>query len=273
MEIELTNGRIFAEELGSGTPVMIMHGGGLDHRHMQDALEPVFERAPGWRRVYIDLPGHGQSVAGENIRSQDDVLILISEFVDAVFNDEKCALIGESRGSYHAIGLAHIRPDDFLGMMLIVAGGMNVETAEQLPPHQTIVTAPEEVTKNASAEALSRFHRLVIQRPDILERIERTKVPAAQLVDQGLADRIREYFTFGFDLSKPTNQFEQPCLFVNGRQDAMAGYRDMMDAIELYPHATLAVLDRAGHSLSWEQVDVFEALTLEWLDRMSNPPI
>ncbi len=270
MEIELPNGRIHAKELGFGTPVLIMHGGGLDHRHMLDAFEPVFDRAPGWRRVYIDLPGHGKSETDASVLSQDDVLNLISGFVNAVFEGERCALVGESRGSYHAMGLAHIRPDDFLGMMLIVAGGMSAGASARLPAHQTMVSAAEKATKNASTEAMARFQRLVVQRPDILEKIERTKVPAAQLTDQGLAERVRENFTFNFDLSKPARPFERPCLPLNGRQDAMAGYRDMMDAIELYPHATLAILDRAGHSLSWEQPDIFEVLTLEWLDRVSG---
>ena len=33
-------------ECGGGPPILILHGGGLDHRHMVDALEPVFQDAP-----------------------------------------------------------------------------------------------------------------------------------------------------------------------------------------------------------------------------------
>ncbi|MEM7068175.1 MAG: alpha/beta hydrolase [Pseudomonadota bacterium] len=270
MNIKLSNGCIHVETAGSGIPVLIMHGGGIDHLHMQDALEPVFEKTTGWKRIYIDLPGHGLSNADDTVKSQDDVLNMISEFLDVMFHGERIALIGESRGSYHAMGLAHIRPDDFLGMMLIVAGGMSEDTTKHLPKHQTLVLVPEEISHNASEEAIVRFQRLVVQKPEILEKIERTKVPAAKLVDKALAKRVGERFTFGFDLSNPTKRFEQPCLLLNGRQDSMAGYNDMLDALELYPHATLAILDRAGHSLSWEQPELFEALTIEWLERMRD---
>jgi len=157
MDIELSNGRVHAQIRGSGAPILIMHGGGLDHRHMLDALEPVFEETTGWKRVYIDLPGHGQSTADVSVVSQDGVLNMISAFVDAAFHGEKCALIGESRGSYHAIGLAHIRPADFLGMMLIVAGGMATESDKRLPQHQTLVSVPKETTKHASNAAQARF--------------------------------------------------------------------------------------------------------------------
>lgn len=270
MEIELPNGRIHADVRGSGTPVLIMHGGGLDHRHMLDTLEPVFERTTGWRRVYIDLPGHGKSTVSDSVSSQDDVLGMISSFVDVAFDGEKSALIGESRGGYHAMGLAHIRPNDFLGMMLIVAGGMTSESVERLPQHQNLVKAPEPTIRNASPDARSRFERLVIQTPEILEKIELTKVPAAELADQELAERITGKFTFSFDLSKPARKFERPCLFINGRQDALAGYRDMIDSLELYPHATLAILDHAGHSVSWERPVLFEALTFDWLHRLNG---
>lgn len=270
MDVEVSDGRIHAEERGSGTPILIMHGGGLDHRHMVDALEPVFDRTSGWHRIYIDLPGHGLSRAAESVCSQDHVLAMISTFIDVVLDGTPCAVIGESRGSYHAMGLAHTRPDDLLGMMLIVAGGMSSEAVDRLPAHRVLVSAPEETAANATPEARARFARLVDQRPDILEKIERTKVPATELADTALAQRISENFKFGFDLSKPRKPFDRPCLLLNGRQDALAGYRDMMDAIDLYPRATLTVLDCAGHSLAWEQPEIFAALTLEWLDRVKG---
>ncbi len=268
MEIDLPMGRIHAVTRGQGDPVLIMHGGGLDHRHMLDALEPAFDDTSGWRRVYVDLPGHGKSQVDDSVITQDDVLKMISTFIDAAFAGERFAVVGESRGSYHAMGLVHTRPQDILGMMLIVADSMPRGSVAWRPKHQTLVEMSEHSILNASPEARARFSRLVVQRPDILERIERTKVPASTAVDQRLAASIRDNFNFSFDLSEPPAPFERPCLIINGRQDAMAGYQDMMDAIERYPRASLAVLDCAGHSLAWEQPELFEALTVNWLQRM-----
>ena len=42
---------------GSGSPLLILHGSRLDHRHMMETLEPIFEEIDGWKRVYVDLPG------------------------------------------------------------------------------------------------------------------------------------------------------------------------------------------------------------------------
>ena len=270
MEIDLPHGCIHARVRGSGIPVLIIHGGGLDHRHMLDALEPVFEDCAGWKRIYIDLPGHEMSRADDTITSQDDVLGMISAFVDVALEGERCAIIGESRGSYHAMGLVHTRPEDFLGAMLVVAGGMTDESRERLPKHRTLVSASRALPDNTSPELRDRFERLVVQNPDIPARIQRTKLPAYALADKELAARISRNFTYSFDLSKPIAVFQKPCLFINGRQDAMAGYWDTIDMFEFYPRATLAILDCAGHSLSWEQPELFKALMLEWLRRVER---
>ncbi|CAN0583116.1 unnamed protein product [Ectocarpus sp. 12 AP-2014] len=268
MNIDLPDGNIHFVVRGTGVPILILHGGGLDHRHMLGALEPIFDGTSGWKRVYIDLPGHGLSRVNENVATQEDVFHMIAGFADAVFADDRFAIIGESRGSYHAMAFAHCRPNDLLGMMLVVADGMPEATVDWRPSHQTLETV--EIASATSPEAKARFDRLVVQSHDILTKIERTKIPASQLVDDRLAKSVAQNFSFGFDLTNPSKLFEKPCLILNGRQDAIAGYSDMMNGIERYPRATLAILDKAGHSLSWEQPSLFKAHTLEWLGRMKS---
>ena len=53
-----------------------------------------------------------------------------------------------------------------------------------------------------------------------------------------------------------------------GRQDAVVGYRSALALIEDYPRATVAVLDRAGHSAPWEQPALLGSLVRDWLDRV-----
>jgi pimeloyl-ACP methyl ester carboxylesterase len=269
MDIKFPVATVHIEERGNGYPLVILHGGRLDHRHMLDALEPVFEAVTGWRRLYVDLPGCGQSKASGAVGSQDDVLDLLLQAIDAVLNDQRFAIIGESRGSYHARGIVHNRPAQVGGMMLIGAGGMADTSKDRLPEHVTLVR-DDTLRNGLSNDELARLDRLVVQRADISDRIRRTKIPANEAADMELEGRILERFLFSFDLKKPDNLFDKPSLIVAGRQDAIAGYWDMIDALELYPRATLAILDRAGHSLSWEQPMLFAALTQEWLTRVAE---
>lgn len=57
--------------------------------------------------------------------------------------------------------------------------------------------------------------------------------------------------------------------FVNGRQDAMAGYAEAMALLPAYPNATFAALDTAGHGLAWERPALFKALVRDWLGRLA----
>ncbi|WP_420397167.1 alpha/beta fold hydrolase [Nioella sp.] len=95
---------------GSGRNLLVLHGATLDHRHMVETVEPLFKAREGWRRIYVDLPGHGQSPT-EGVVTQEDLLSRVAAFMVATFPDEPFAIIGESRGSYIAQGLAYLRPD------------------------------------------------------------------------------------------------------------------------------------------------------------------
>ena len=44
---------------GTGRPVLVLHGAGVDHREAEACFEPAFDGVEGLRRVYPDLPGTG----------------------------------------------------------------------------------------------------------------------------------------------------------------------------------------------------------------------
>lgn len=39
-----------------------------------NAMEPLFEKRSGWKRIYIDLPGMGFSKPQPSIQNSDDIL-------------------------------------------------------------------------------------------------------------------------------------------------------------------------------------------------------
>ena len=90
------NTQVHYEVVGEDRPVLVLHGGYLDHRHMVDALEPIFEHRQGWKRVYIDIPGHGQSKADVSIDTHEQVLDIILDFMDGFAPGERFAMVGES---------------------------------------------------------------------------------------------------------------------------------------------------------------------------------
>jgi pimeloyl-ACP methyl ester carboxylesterase len=81
------------EAHGTGRPVLCLHGFGLDRTVMAAALEPVLAQRPGWRRIYPDLPGHGESPAGPG--DSDGVAASVHEWADL--------LLGGYAGPFRAL--------------------------------------------------------------------------------------------------------------------------------------------------------------------------
>jgi pimeloyl-ACP methyl ester carboxylesterase len=57
---------------------------------------------------------------------------------------------------------------------------------------------------------------------------------------------------------------------VAGRLDSTVGYAAAVELAQNYPHASLAVLDDAGHALPHEQPALLRALFDEWLARVDR---
>jgi pimeloyl-ACP methyl ester carboxylesterase len=59
-------------------------------------------------------------------------------------------------------------------------------------------------------------------------------------------------------------------VIVAGRLDSTVGYAAAADLVDYYPHASLAVLDDAGHALPHEQPELLRGLLAEWLGRVER---
>ncbi|WP_416399601.1 alpha/beta fold hydrolase [Burkholderia sp. LFS038] len=136
-------------EYGSGTPVLALHGAGVDHREISGALEPIFSSVPGVRRLYPDLPGMGRTPAAGTITSNDDVLDILLGFIDSTIGDEPFFVIGHSYGGFLARAIANRRADQAVGLALICPVGAHTR---DIPQHEVLVS---------SAGCHGRVHRPV----------------------------------------------------------------------------------------------------------------
>jgi pimeloyl-ACP methyl ester carboxylesterase len=254
--------------LGEGKPVVMLHGVTLDHRHMVEILEPAFELHEGWQRIYLDLPGHGKSPPQDAIQSQEDILDAVNGFIADHLGDKPFALIGLSRGSYISRGIAYQQSNRVQGAALIVPGG-NPGSFNPLPKHEILEPDPTIRSELPEDEIWTFENFAVVQSRDIMEKRRKILKPAIQLHDKAQETRVKERFAFSFAKAEEAAIFEKPSLLIAGRQDWISGYLDSVDLMHRYPHATLAVLDAAGHGLAFERPEVFIALIQDWLRRLA----
>src|SRR4051794_1450110 len=61
MEVGAGEVVVFHVAHGTGRPVLVLHGAGVDHREAEACFEPALDGVAGLRRVYPDLPGMGRT--------------------------------------------------------------------------------------------------------------------------------------------------------------------------------------------------------------------
>jgi pimeloyl-ACP methyl ester carboxylesterase len=254
-------------ELGPEVPTaVLLHGFPVDHRIMLDPFEAVFAARPGWRRIYLDLPGMGATRAPAWVRSTDDVFRVVRAAVDALVPGQFVA-IGESFGGYLARGLVAAAPDRAQGLGLLCPMIVPEHTRRDVPEHQVLVRDPALVAR-VSADVLDADDISVVLTPETWERTLAEVAPGLRAADPAAVERIQGAYAGTFPLEP--RPFDRPTLFLLGRQDSSTGYRDAWHVLESYPRATFAVLDRAGHNLQIEQPRLFGSLVDEWLDRVEE---
>lgn len=248
-------------EQGQGSPVLALHGAGVDHREVMACLDPVFEAFTGYRRIYPDLPGMGRTPAPETISGADDVLAVLLAFIDGVIGDQPLLVAGHSAGGYYAQAIAAHRPEQVVGLALLcpLLAGIH-----DVPEHEAACRSGS----IGNAEFRDYF---TVQTAQTLDRYQNYVEPAVRLADQSALARIgqRWELTTRFE-ERPT--YRCPTLLVSGRQDSTVGYARAWEMLEHFPRATFAVLDRAGHALPHEQPGLLHALVTEWLDRVQERP-
>ena len=73
---------VYYESYGEGRPLVFLPGWGNANGEAQDVHEPVFEQHPGWRRIYLDPPGTGNTPSRPWIKDQDGMLDVIARVID-----------------------------------------------------------------------------------------------------------------------------------------------------------------------------------------------
>lgn len=267
MECRIKDMQVHYEEVGSGKPILMLHGWPLDHRHIMSAMEPLFKNRPGWRRIYPDAPGMGQTRAAEWVTTHDHVLETMLALLDALAPGERFTVAGISYGGYLARGLVHQRGAQMDGVMLDVPLVETDDRKKRLPP-RTVLREDPEFLAALTPDDSGALEVQVIQSMAILREYREIITPAVKIADQAVLNRIKPNHFTTFDVDTLATPFPAPALFLTGRFDQWCGYDNAYQLLDDYPRATFAVLDGAGHNLSIEQRPLFEALAGEWLDRV-----
>ncbi|EOW3721149.1 alpha/beta fold hydrolase [Listeria monocytogenes] len=260
---------VYYEKYGEGIPIIMIHGFGPDSQLMIGCMEPVFDKESPFSRIYVDLPGMGKTENYDSIQNADHVLTLLLEFIEAVIPGEQFVLAGESYGGYLARGIAAKMPDRVLGVLLICPV-IYPEKERRTLSEQKVMYQDDTFVRSLSKEDRAYFSKSgVILTARNWNRFLAEVMAGMINADGEFLDRLSANYALSFDPDGKA-QFDVPALFLFGRQDDHVGYADGITLLEKYPHASIAILDFAGHNLQIEQPKIFTTMVRDFLFRV-NP--
>jgi pimeloyl-ACP methyl ester carboxylesterase len=271
MICEIDDLKIYYETYGDGIPILMIHGRGVDHNIMTGCMEPIFKVRPGWKRIYLDLPGMGRTRVSDRLKNSDDMLRTVIRFCEEVIPNRNFSVAGESYGGYLARGLVHDMPEHLDGVLLICPVIIADPEKRDLPQRRVFVRDAELLASIEPSERKMFEHFIAVQDKRRWERFQLEILPGIKTEDTIFIERLKkDGYNFSFDVDKLERPFDKPSLMLAGRQDTVVGYADLLKIIENYSRGTFAILDRAGHSLQFEQEVVFNCMVNEWLDRVGE---
>ncbi len=261
-QFSLENARLFYEVIGTGEPIVIVHGGpGLDHSYLQPGLDVL---AAQNTLIYYDQRGTGRSEA-----ELDRGVVNFDAFVDdidalrQVLGHDKITVLTHSFGTLLGIEYARRYADNLTALILMNPTEPGTRFADQTRTRQAAATTEEdtaemqeltatEAFQARDAATLSQFYRVVFRATlrdrtrvdelelDLSERTAKNGQDVARLLGEslGVANGGLDWWDCLEDIAAPT-------LVVHGRYDIppVAMARALSEAI---PRGSLAVLD-SGH--------------------------
>jgi pimeloyl-ACP methyl ester carboxylesterase len=247
---------------GEGRPLVLLPWFGLDGSVMAAAWEPVLADT-GWQRMYIDLPGTGESDPVEP--RSDAVADAVAETIDSLTGGSPVALAGCSYGGYIAAELARRDPASVTGLLLVCSGVRILPGERNLSGVQPSIPEPGWLD-GVPEEFRAHFETAVgVQTREVAECL----TAAFRLNGPSDEKYLAALRSDGFQLTGERGLASlDPVLTVAaGRHDRVAGYRDQFDLASGSRSGDYILLDGVGHYLPFEEPERFWTLALDWLAR------
>jgi len=255
------------EIIGEGRSLVFLHGLALDRALLRDALEPVFDDHGGWRRIYLDLPGHGRSTTAAVAPSADGLIGALRLFVAEIAGERVC-IAGHSYGAYLAQGLA--ASEVSLDGLFLVCPVVEPDLAARRVPPQRFAARDETLVFADDAERDVFDGEVSLQTAAVLESFRKLVAPAHASTDRTFLGGVRSRYVSSLSLRSAARDFAGPAALVCGRNDHWVGFLDAAELAAAYPRASLAVLPDCGQLLPLENPAALRAAFVDWLERVEK---
>lgn len=269
--VTVGNRQIHLSEVGSGYPVLMLHGGGPGASGVANYTRNIEALAQHFRVLIPDMPGYGQSTKG--VKRSDpfgDLAESMLGLLDAL-KIYSAHVVGNSYGGAAALRMALDQPRRVTSMVLMGPGGIN--TTRGLPTKGLNSLLNYYGGEGPSRAKLASFIREYLvadgsRIPDsvIEERYQSSIDP--EVVAQpplrrpnSLAAALRMDFSRDCRLAK----CQAPTLVLWGAEDKVNRPSGGETLRKTMPNCDLYLFANTGHWVQWERAEEFNATTTAFL--------
>ena len=205
----------------------------------------------------FDFPGHGRSGGTESLKSVDAYRDVLGAFMDAL-HVRPCVLIGRSMGGAIAMAYALAYPKRVRALALVA-------TAARFELPQTMLDTWKNVMLGRaqqpfSTEAFSSKTEFAVMREAWMEQVKTD--PRVRYFDLVACNQ--------FDITARLGEINVPTLIVAGRDDAFTPPQQSEVLHEGIKGAKLLVIEDAGHTVSNEKPEEFNAALRDFLGTLPS---
>ena len=249
-------------EMGDGSPVVLLHGGGMGYSGdvWRGNIEGI--AGHGLRVLAPDLPGYGGTDLGHDHSEDGTRNFLVSWLAELAI--DRVGLVGHSHNGRVAAQLALEQPDRISGLVIVGTGSMlplveggrePVRTRPAVQPSSATEPTRDHV-RAAMASDLYDESQITPEALDI--RYEMSTGPRfkAQLERESAPrDRVKGKEP---PIYLGLNDAPFPVLMVFGKQDQGETVQERIELLEqLCPNIRTCVMDRAKHLVQWDARERF----------------
>ncbi|WP_166843859.1 alpha/beta fold hydrolase [Isoptericola sp. BMS4] len=269
--VPVTDGHVAAFDGGEGhgPPLVLLHGGGLDHRSWEPQARAL-RRAH--RVIALDLRGHGASSTPKApFRHADDVAAVL-DALDAA----PAVLAGVSMGASAAVDLAVTRPEAVAGVVAVGAGAGGPEFRD--PWTLGVLAAQDEAARAGDAPAwVEAFLRFAAGPSRSLDDVDEAVVA---LLRECVTSTLARHVAAGppvlpewaEDAAGRARHLTVPVLAVVGEEDSADHARQAAELVAPLPQGRLVTVPGAAHYPHLERPAAVEAALTRFLDDLGEEP-
>jgi pimeloyl-ACP methyl ester carboxylesterase len=247
------------QEIGEGTPLVILHGLFGSGDNWRSLAKDFSGRA---RVILVDMPNHGSSPHTDDMH-YEAMAGAVQELIEEL-ELGPVVLLGHSMGGKVAMALALSSPEFVRG--LVVA---DIAPRSYSPRHREIIKAMQEVAAAAPPSRREADGILAARIPSTAVRsfLLKSLKPDGDggygwALNIGAIAACYEHLVSWPEIA---GRYEGPVLFVGAGKSDYVEPDDIDDIQRLFPHAALESIDDAGHWLHVEQRETFTDLILSFL--------